>query len=346
MKPQLLSRDEFRESVFKRDNNMCIICAKPAQDAHHIMERRLFADSGYYLDNGVTLCGKFHIKAEQTLLSPETLRSLACIHKRILPEHLYEDYEYTKWGDIENANGTRIKGEVFFDESVQKILSQAGVLSLYGPYVKYPRTYHLPFSMGRTDDDKVLKDCSQFEGQQVVITVKMDGENTTGYFDGYIHARSLDSNNHESRNWVKNYLSGVLYDLPENWRICGENLYAKHSIHYHNLRSYFSLFSIWNETNTCLSWGDTIEWADLLGLNTVPVLYQGIWDEDLAKELYKEVYGNDEMEGFVVRLAGSFSYGNFRKSVGKFVRENHVTCSQHWIKHRVTPNQLIADVSV
>lgn len=36
----------------------------------------------------------------------------------------------------------------------------------------------------------------------VVITEKMDGENTTLYRDG-LHARSLDSRHHPSRNWVK-----------------------------------------------------------------------------------------------------------------------------------------------
>ena len=53
--------------------------------------------------------------------------------------------------------------------------------------VKYPRTYHLPWSEGRTDDDKVLSDDSQFIGKYVVVTEKMDGENTTIYSDGYLH---------------------------------------------------------------------------------------------------------------------------------------------------------------
>ena len=65
---------------------------------------------------------------------------------------------------------------------------------------KYGRTFHLPFSLGQTDDDKTLKDCSMFEGKNVVATVKVDGENSTYYSDGYFHARSLDSKSHESRN--------------------------------------------------------------------------------------------------------------------------------------------------
>src|SRR6185369_15458032 len=156
-----------------------------------------------------------------------------------------------------------------WDESVQKILKSGGVLDKFLPHVKYPRTYHLPFSKGRTDDDRALKDCSQFEGKEVVVTIKMDGENTTGYQSGHVHARSIDSDNHPSRSWVKNFLSTCLHELPQNWRLCGENLYAKHSIHYKQLASYFYLFSMWDDRNNCLSWDDTVEWARLLDLSTV-----------------------------------------------------------------------------
>lgn len=206
---------------------------------------------------------------------------------------------------------------------------------------KYCRTFHLPFSLGQTQDDKTLKDCSIFENEEVVITVKMDGENCTGYSDGYIHARSLDSQNHESRNWAKKYLTERLYELPDNWRICGENLYAKHSIEYDNLKSYFYLFSIWDDKNVCLSWEETETWANLLDIPMVDVLYSGIWDEKIAREIWQEKYNGCEMEGFVVRLANEFSYANFRKSVAKFVRANHVQSNQHWMKQRVTPNKII-----
>ena len=50
----LLTRDQFREIVFERDAKRCVICHCPGQDAHHIIERRLFPDEGYYLENGAT----------------------------------------------------------------------------------------------------------------------------------------------------------------------------------------------------------------------------------------------------------------------------------------------------
>ena len=52
----LLSRAEFRDSVFKRDKNKCVFCDKAAIDAHHIIERKLWNDGGYYLNNGASVC--------------------------------------------------------------------------------------------------------------------------------------------------------------------------------------------------------------------------------------------------------------------------------------------------
>ena len=81
----ILSRDEFRESVFQRDNFKCVICGDKAKDAHHIIERRLFSDGGYYLDNGASLCEKHHIEAEETTLSCEEIRLKAGIENIIIP---------------------------------------------------------------------------------------------------------------------------------------------------------------------------------------------------------------------------------------------------------------------
>lgn len=45
-------------------------------------------------------------------------------------------------------------------------------------------------------------------------------------------------------------------------------------------------------------------------------------------------------EGIVVRVTGSSSYGDFRRCVGKYVREGHVQTHGHWIRQRVVPNKL------
>lgn len=58
-------RTRFRNSVFNRDDNKCVICGSERDlDAHHITNRNLMPKGGYVAENGVTLCGNCHIKAE------------------------------------------------------------------------------------------------------------------------------------------------------------------------------------------------------------------------------------------------------------------------------------------
>jgi hypothetical protein len=340
----LLSRDRFREQVFERDGHTCVCCAKPAVDAHHILERRLFPDGGYYLDNGASVCEEHHLAAERTTLSVEELRERIGCTKPVLPDHLYADLTYDKWGNVIMPNGTRLKGELFHDESVQKVLKEGGVLGQFTNRVKYSRTHHLPWSLGLTEDDRILKSTSPFEGKRVVVTQKMDGENSSLYCDG-LHARSVDSRNHPSRNWLKNFHAQLQGDIPEGWRVCGENMFAKHSIAYDHLPSYFLGFSVWNERNVCLSWDETLEWFDLLGVEPVPVLYDGIYDEKTIKALWSPKKAEQE-EGYVLRVAEAFTYAQFKACVGKFVRPNHVQTSKHWMSGQaVEPNRLAGQVN-
>ena len=145
---QLLTRDQFRDGVFARDNYRCVFCGEPAVDAHHIIERRLWPDGGYYLENGASVCQKHHLECEMTLISVESVRE-ACGLSNVtpcLPPHMYDDAVYDKWGNIVLGPSRRLRGELFDDPSVQKILGQGGVLGFFEKYVKYPRTFHLPWS--------------------------------------------------------------------------------------------------------------------------------------------------------------------------------------------------------
>lgn len=327
--PKLLSRDEFREKVLARSWGGCVICSKPAKDAHHILERRLWPDGGYYLENGAAVCAEHHLECERTTISVQDVRHAAGITKIVVPPQLYDDHEYDKWGNPILSDGYRRgHGELFYDESVQKVLKEGGVLDRFTPYVKYGRTFHLPWSPGIHDDDKALKDCSNFEGKLVVCTEKMDGENTTMYTD-HIHARSIDSRGGEDRAWVKQFWSTIAHDIPEGWRICGENLWAEHSIKYDDLYSYFYGFSIWNEKNICLSWNDTLSYFAVLGIMTPETLFDGIWDEAAIRKM-ESTLDSTKSEGYVVRLKDEFPYSQFKNSVAKYVRKGHVATTRHW----------------
>lgn len=197
-------------------------------------------------------------------------------------------------------------------------------------YIKYPRTFHLPWSETITSDDRVLDSIAHLINVDVICSEKRDGENSTIYSNGYFHARSINGNNHPSQNWLKNYIQSWYYKIPNDWRVCGENLYATHSIKYDNLKSYFNVFSIWDENNNCLSWDDMEYFCKDLNLNVVPVLYKGQFKSE--KEIKETIKINKEhQEGYVIRLAKSFNYDEFDKSIAKFVRCNHVQNEQeHW----------------
>jgi hypothetical protein len=201
--------------------------------------------------------------------------------------------------------------------------------------VKYPRTYHFEWSKGATSDDKIQKDLSHLEGKEIIISEKMDGENSSMTNEFY-YARSLDSNNHPSRNYVKGIWGNIKHLIPNNFRICGENMFAKHSIEYNDLEDYFLVFSIWNGEE-CLSWDETLEYCELLGLKTVKVLYRGIFDIEYIKKLKIDT---NIQEGYVVRLTKSFLLKDFKYNCLKYVRENHVTTDEHWSQGIITKNRL------
>lgn len=197
--------------------------------------------------------------------------------------------------------------------------------------VKYPRTPHLPSSPGSTSDDKwaspqTLKFLKS--GIELVVTEKMDGSNlslTRNHFFG----RSLDATSNPWDTPVKSSWASMRYDIPEGYRISGESLYARRSVSYDSLPSNFIVFGIWDETNTLLGWDEMNEWAELLNLSVVPLLYRGT-DFKKAVSAWTEQKNDKTSEGFVLRDAGRIPYADFNKHVAKYVRANHVQTSADW----------------
>jgi hypothetical protein len=214
------------------------------------------------------------------------------------------------------------------------------------PSIKYPRTHHLPWSdtIG-PDGDHVLEDVSAFEGREVIVTEKLDGENTTLY-RSHLHARSVDGRHHPSRDWVKGWHARVAPHIPSGFRLCGENLFALHSIAYTALPSYLLVFSVF-EGETCLSWDDTVAFCELLESSSgqpvplVPVLYRGPWDQ---KQVHACHTGDSrfgaEQEGYVVRVSSAIELEEWHRRIAKYVRPNHVQTGRHWMFSLVEKNGL------
>lgn len=201
--------------------------------------------------------------------------------------------------------------------------------------IKYPRTPHLPISPGRSPDD--IGFVGTFIDKNVVITEKMDGENTSMY-KNYIHARSINGVHHPSRDWVKNFHSRISHLFDDNLRICGENVFALHSLEYNDLDTYFYGFSAW-KLKQCLSWDETLIVFSELGITPVPVLYRGPYSHQVVQDLASNL-DHTKQEGFVVRIEDGFHFDDFTMNVAKYVRPNHVGTFEHWRNKQVVPNKL------
>lgn len=199
----------------------------------------------------------------------------------------------------------------------------------------YPRTPHLPWSPGATADDVRATGPGGMAGREVVVTEKLDGENTTLYADG-LHARSLDSAHHPSRAWVKGLQGRIGAGIPAGRRVCGENLYARHSLAYEDLDSWFYGFSVWDGEH-CLDWDRTVRFLRGLGVPTPRVLWRGTYDERALRKLKVDTA---RQEGYVVRTVDGFAREDFGRYVAKWVRGGHVQTDTHWMFAAVVPNGL------
>lgn len=97
-----------------------------------------------------------------------------------------------------------------------------------------------------------------------------------------------------------------------------------------------------------LSWKETEDYAYLLGIPTVPVLYKSNIDflvepEELknmilefmntSSTLNNDIFWTTPKEGIVCRLANSYPNDMFFNSILKYVRKGHVQTDSHWSKN-------------
>ena len=210
--------------------------------------------------------------------------------------------------------------------------------------MKYPRTYHLPYSPGATKDDKKLQDdwFKYYIGQEIIITAKLDGENIhMNQKDCYARSDGAPTRSPWSRN-IWDPQEGLYWRIKQyignNETIFGENLYGEHSIHYNKLTDYFHLFAA-NDGVNWYSWDDVKMLADIMNIPHVPELWRGMIykEEELQKLVEKYVHESewygDIREGVVIRIADSFPIDDFKHYVCKYVRHNHVQTDEHWTKN-------------
>lgn len=99
-KNPLLTREEFREQVLARSHGKCVFCSSPAIDAHHILDRKLFEDGGYYLNNGAAVCEEHHWQCETTEIPIIQVYRAAGIQQPVFPAGFEAGpLAYDKWGN-------------------------------------------------------------------------------------------------------------------------------------------------------------------------------------------------------------------------------------------------------
>jgi hypothetical protein len=214
---------------------------------------------------------------------------------------------------------------------------------------KYPRTYHLPYSPGATNDDKIAPNVDFLLNTPLVITEKCDGSNLCMDKNNIFARTHSGPPKHASFNMAKSIHASIKHELIDGLDYFGEYCYAKHSIEYTELPGYFLLFGIRtyiDGNGWWKSWQSVKSFAKSLNIPTVPELEKLTVSSE--KELQKviEKHMNEpsvcggEREGVVVRRVEAFSVREFSKATLKNVRKNHVQTSEHWMNQEITPNKL------
>lgn len=237
---------------------------------------------------------------------------------------------------------------------------------------KYGRTLHAQISLGTTSDDRILPNgyVQAFANfNDLVMLEKLDGQNCCFKKSG-VYARShtsptihpWDKPMRERWNLIKNDLDDL--------EIFGEGMYARHSIAYKNLESYYYVFGI-RQKDYWLPWEEVKFYAEMFDFPVVPEIplktkLKDFYHDDVSENKllemwlkenlgmswedsvktpgmlggYDAISGEDASEGFVIRNSNGFymndgvipvEYNEFNNLL-KIVRHGHVQTDEHWTK--------------
>lgn len=96
----------------------------------HILDRKLFKDGDYYLDNAASVCSEHHLDCEYTKITFQQVCEACAITTPVLPEGFFNNKIYDKWGNEIINEFKRIPGPLFNDTAVQKAKKYLDILCL------------------------------------------------------------------------------------------------------------------------------------------------------------------------------------------------------------------------
>lgn len=170
-----------------------------------------------------------------------------------------------------------------------------------------------------------------------IVTIKIDGENSSIYYDGTFHIRSINSKSPSKDGRAKAWASMIAPILcAEGYhRLVFENCYDQHSIHYvkpfNPLHAFYQTILITKmvgDEETVIPYEESSTFCQNYGIATTPIVC--IADGERTVSDYAQLINTKYQEGLVFRNPASFPLENLHQSIVKWVRRGHVQTDQHW----------------
>ena len=224
--------------------------------------------------------------------------------------------------------------------------------------IKFPRTPILFNYDKEYRDDIVLQNIGEFVGKhahEVIVEEKVDGANIGISIDKdynvILQNRShyITCNYSEQfksiNNWV-NKMLGDLYTILKSPRyiLYGEWLYAKHSIHYDNLKDYFMAFDIFDKfENKFLSrekFIERLEGTNIIPVRTIMKAHFSTKEQIINLLSTPSSFYDGPIEGVYLRIDNIDKDGYLHKRA-KLVRSDFIQTNEFWTAGGIVKNKIM-----
>jgi len=186
----------------------------------------------------------------------------------------------------------------------------------------------MPWSKWATNDDKIATTVDKLIGVPIVLTEKMDGSNTSLEREGCFSRSHAGAPTHASFDLLKAIHSHIKMAIDPGLQLFGEWCFARHSIEYSELPSYFFLFGIRDvNENIWYHWEDVQCYANLISAVTVPILFEGVVSSEKELQQLVESFMNQPSacggirEGVVARVQREFKDNEFSSGKPSYLFE-------------------------
>lgn len=242
--------------------------------------------------------------------------------------------------------------------------------SSHGNFVKYPRTPHLFAAAGTSDDKRlsVQESLRLIAEPSLIVEEKIDGTNVGLHFSennelvlqcrGHLINEGMHPQYDLFKRWANAKTPMLRAMLGTRFILFGEWMYAKHSIHYLELKHYFFEFDIYDkQTASFLTLEKRLELLSGTSIQTVPVLHQGPIGRAALQELIRESAFGGQFENPFTGRTDTIMEGVYLRTESdarvaaraKIVRPEFVEKikqSTHWQQSAMVPNKLAAGADI